>query len=73
MEYATSGQNGSLVFNQSFNRGSILGRFKNKCLVSLTSRFEEPEMVLWAFIKSVGSKTDVQFSHWSPRAFSYPQ
>ena len=29
-----------------------------------------PETVLRGLIKSVGSNTLVQFSHWSPRAFS---
>jgi hypothetical protein len=43
---------------------------RKRCLVSRTSRSVLPLMAERGSIRSVGSSTRVQFSHWSPRARS---
>jgi len=43
---------------------------RNRCLESRISMSSEPEIAERGLIRSAGSSTRVQFSHWSPRALS---
>ena len=66
-ELTSSGQSFWLSIHASTLSAST-GSFRNRCLVSRTSRLLLPEIAERASLRSVGSSSRVQFSHWSPRA-----
>lgn len=73
MDEDSCGHSSSCVATQASTSCWSLNCSRNRCLVSRTSSSVEPLIAERGCRRSVGSSTRVQFSHWSPRALSYPQ
>ena len=69
MEVVSTGQS-DLVSIHALSAPRMTDWRRNRWRVSRTSRSVAPEMAERGAIRSTGSSWMVQFSHWSPRAFS---